>query len=456
MAEKETESKAKGWWKAFLGTIAGLCSGAAVMYLTPLVNKVIQPAKPVANFEAKPDGFTVRFQNLSNVAQGTWDFGDGTPLQPVGSQNEFITHKFPAQGDYTVKLSVHNILNEENDRTVVVKLGDAAAASTKPTIIELKAIPMSAGNMAPATFRLASQVENAQLCVWELGEGRIKVEQDTAPKHDRMVVFKNPGRYTIQLVAVNGSVHENKTVVVEVASPPVGVATAIVSVTDVGKKLERKIYTPPPMHAWFAQHETGNVCKIVSQTMAEPGGYTIADVRIPLPDNKEIRMGNNTEIALDGTALGQPAARNLKLTLSQDRQSLKLTGEMVRDNPAAPPRLTFSVEITEQREVAAGPTEVQLAQPLGVPGSAYPSAGAVALPALPPDWITSNRSVRVELDDGKIIRVNTTQLPTSSQTTVAGFQVMFNAMQVKNQVNVSLTDAKLVPVLPLRSGAGGD
>ncbi len=140
------------------------------MYLTPLVNKVIQPAKPVANFEAKPDGFTVRFQNLSNVAQGTWDFGDGTPLQPVGSQNEFITHKFPAQGDYTVKLSVHNILNEENDRTVVVKLGDAAAASTKPTIIELKAIPMSAGNMAPATFRLASQVENA--AAMRLGTGR--------------------------------------------------------------------------------------------------------------------------------------------------------------------------------------------------------------------------------------------------------------------------------------------
>ncbi len=166
-------------------------------------------------------------------------------------------------------------------------------------------------------------------------------------------------------------------------------------------------------------------------------------------------MGNNTEIALDGTALGQPAARNLKLTLSQDRQSLKLTGEMVATTPRLR-RDSRSPSRSRSSGSGAGPTEVQLAQPLGVPGSAYPSAGAVALPALPPDWITSNRSVRVELDDGKIIRVNTTPLPTSSQTTVAGFQVMFNAMQVKNQVNVSLTDAKLVPVLPLRSGAGGD
>src|SRR5206468_4161829 len=136
-------------------------------YITPLVNKAIQPAKPVANFKVERDGNTVRIQNLSNAAQGTWDFGDGSPLQPVGAENEFVTHTFPeGQGEYTVKLSVQNILNEENDRSVVVKITEAAKAETsKPVIEEFAAVPMSAGNLAPATFKLSCQVKNAQVCV---------------------------------------------------------------------------------------------------------------------------------------------------------------------------------------------------------------------------------------------------------------------------------------------------
>src|SRR5205085_2166355 len=72
MAEQESGNKKTGWFKAFVGTVAGLCSGAAVMYITPLVDKAIKPAKPVANFKVERDGLNVRIQNLSNVRQGTW------------------------------------------------------------------------------------------------------------------------------------------------------------------------------------------------------------------------------------------------------------------------------------------------------------------------------------------------------------------------------------------------
>src|SRR5436305_10296231 len=124
-------------------------------------------------------------------------------------------------------------------------------------------------------------------------------------------------------------------------------------------------------------------------------------------------MGNNTAIALDGKTLGQPAARNLRLTLSPDRQSLKLTGELVRDNLAAPPALALTLEIIEQREVTVGPTEVQLTRALGVPGaSTFPSTDTVLLPPLPPGW-TGSRQVRVELDDGQNRVVNPSVVPVS-------------------------------------------
>src|SRR5260370_33243076 len=98
---------------------------------------------------------------------------------------------------------------------------------------------------------------------------------------------------------------------------------------------------------------------------ASLGNYTIGDVVIPLPGNKEIRMGSNTAIALDGKVLGQTAAHNLRLTLSPDRNSLKLTGHLVRDNPASPPALDLPLDIIQQREGAAAPTAEQLTRARG-------------------------------------------------------------------------------------------
>src|SRR5262249_46458971 len=80
-----SQSKLKGWLKTFLGTLGGLLSGAVVMYVTPLVDKAVKPAKPIANFkfEADRQSLQVRFENLSTGGQGWWDFGDGSPLEQV-------------------------------------------------------------------------------------------------------------------------------------------------------------------------------------------------------------------------------------------------------------------------------------------------------------------------------------------------------------------------------------
>jgi hypothetical protein len=457
MAEKEaTETKRKGWFKAFLGTVAGLASGAGVMYLTPLVNKVIQPPKPVANFSVgKPDGLNVQFQNLSNTNKGDWDFGDGSPLQQVGSDNEIITHRFPAPGEYNVKLIVQNILNEEHERTVPVKLTGTAVQQQRPQITKLTATPLISGNVvAPASFQVSCEVQGAQVCVWAVSDGRVKVVQNTTAKHEHVVVFPKPGHFTLKMVAVNGGGDAEQSVGVDVMPPPSGpgVAKTVVTVTDVGKRLEKPPAVLTTLHARFPQHLKDNVFQIQREVRASLGGYTIGDVLIRLPDNKEIRMGSNTAVTLDGKLLGQPAARNLRLTLSPDRQSLKLTGELVRDNPASPPAFALSLEILEQREVAVGPTEVQLTRALGVPGAgSFPSTDTVALPPLPPDWTTADRQVRVELDDGPACVINPSVLPVSSAATVQGRSVVFTAVRVKDQVNLSLTAPGA-----LRPGTGGD
>src|SRR5258707_4876377 len=90
------ESKTKGWFKTLAGTIAGLLSGAVVMYASPLLDKVIKPARPVANFAVDYDSLTVIFHNRSSGSrEGWWDFGDGSPLESLHPKDELITHAYP-------------------------------------------------------------------------------------------------------------------------------------------------------------------------------------------------------------------------------------------------------------------------------------------------------------------------------------------------------------------------
>ena len=69
MADKEDDEGGKkkggGWFKAILGTVGGLLSGAVVMYFSAWVDKAVKPAKPVPNFRVEHEGRTVHFENLS-------------------------------------------------------------------------------------------------------------------------------------------------------------------------------------------------------------------------------------------------------------------------------------------------------------------------------------------------------------------------------------------------------
>ena len=106
MAEEKAPSYVRGWIKAGITSVMGLCSGAVLMYVSPLVTTVIKPGKPLANFSEHVDGLTVTFQNrATGASDGWWDFGDGSPLEPFATSQDTITHTYPNTGNYNVKLS---------------------------------------------------------------------------------------------------------------------------------------------------------------------------------------------------------------------------------------------------------------------------------------------------------------------------------------------------------------
>ena len=97
-----------------------------MMYLSVIVDTVVKPSKPVANFAVAADGLTVTCQNHASGESGWWDFGDGTPLEPFDAGQPTVAHTYPKPGTYTVKLTVRNFLVEENTRAVPVDLSAAA------------------------------------------------------------------------------------------------------------------------------------------------------------------------------------------------------------------------------------------------------------------------------------------------------------------------------------------
>src|SRR5947209_3315073 len=98
------------WFKTGLTTVFGLVSGACLMYFSGVINYVIKPGKPVANFQSEYQGLTVAFHNrATGASEGWWDFGDGSALQPFVPGAETVTHTYARPGAYTVKLSLRNL-----------------------------------------------------------------------------------------------------------------------------------------------------------------------------------------------------------------------------------------------------------------------------------------------------------------------------------------------------------
>jgi PKD repeat protein len=441
----DKEPKSGGWLKACLGTVAGLCSGAVMMYLSPLLDRIVKPAQPQANFAVEHVGLAATFHNRSlHYTSGWWDFGDGSPLEPVSPGQDVLTPTYPDAGDYTAKVSVRNLIGEENERGVAVHLG--AAQAVPPQITSLDVYPVSAGCYAPATFRIVTKVKNAQVCVWDLSDGRpLEVITDVPETQDRLVTFQKPRRYTVKLAAVNAGQAAERTTTIDVLGAPTGTVTALVNVLDQGTRVET-LNGSYAIAASFPPHSHEDVFAINRQVPARMG-FEIREVRLQSGQGPAINVkAGQMGMDIDPTALGAPGARKLHLQLSPDRQLLRLTGELFKaggllKRGQAAPAVLVPLMIVQQRRGPAQRQPVMVAATLTVPGSAL-----LALPEVPPDWEEMHRELHLEMRDGDQSLLPESPLPRSGTITVRGRRCTLTATPVGDHVRIDLGDVP--PVSP--------
>jgi PKD repeat protein len=413
--------KIPGWLKAAFGTLAGLMSGAFMMYLSPLLDKVVKPAKPVANFAVDLQGLKVQFHNRSSTkADGWWDFGDGAPLEPLVAAQESVLHTYTKPGTYTVKLTLRNILNEESERSVTINL-DSGPSNEPPAILSLDAVPISPGSYAPATYRLITKTKNVSLCVWDIDEDRpLEFVSDPPADQDRLVTFNHPGGYVVKLAAVNGKHAAEKSVIVQVMEPPPGTVTAWVHVCETMTHVEKT-----------------DRSVMLTETFTAPTGDIQAIYRtIPARQGYEIT-------AAQPVATNSSKLHNLQMNVSPDRQAVILTGELLKEEggltqtnlPQSP--VPIAIHLSEERKTLLACPTVPATATLTVPGSSV-----LTLPTTPCNCTDRKRQFHFELRDGDHVIWQGSQLPTNALVSIGNRHYVLTATPIGDQVRIDLQDWK--------------
>jgi hypothetical protein len=330
--------------KAGIIGILGLGGGVAGTYATAVVNQVVKPPKPVANFSVSVDGLGVSCQNHATGESGWWDFGDGTPLERFAAEQP-VTHTYAKPGSYTVKLTVRNFLGEENERSVPVEVSAGAKDAPAPRIATFAVQSVSPVAYAPATYRVTADVVNAEHCVWDFGDGRIEVTD--GGKIDRMVTFEKPGSFPLVLVAHNGRQAAKQASAVKIETAPVGSVTAILKVTDTGSQVSRvarneSVAVPLPAGK--------NPPPTFAKTVHARPGFTVADAA---PANPAVA-----------------GVKNLKVAVAADRRSVTVSGEWAGDlkataKAAGGSDVIVPLKLTEERVAPLPPAVTMVTGTIG-------------------------------------------------------------------------------------------
>jgi PKD repeat protein len=409
-------SKIGGWLKTIGAMVFSLVSGAVIAYLSPLVTNVIKPAKPVANFQYEANGLDVVFQNRSTGGQeGFWDFGDGSALQPFVPDQSSVPHKYVKPGNYTVKLTLHNYVNDENERSVTVAVDQPI--TSPPVIDTFEVVPVRPDNYAPASFRLVTEVKNAELCAWAVSTQALEFSPETANgKQERFVNLKEPGKHVIKLAAYNGKETVEVSKEVEVKKPPVGTVMAELTVTYEALRVVTRTMQHHCSEKWPANLQANT--HPFSRCVAEADdGYEFVKVAFA----HEVK---------------DPGVRKPKVEISQDKHKINLSGELIK-NSGSPPLWTVELQITQQkRGVPITKTMEPITVNLTVPGSTE-----VPLPPLPPGWLATNHTLALTLNqDGKHMAWDNGQLPCNVAVQMSSALFIVNASEQDKQLRIDLAE----------------
>jgi PKD repeat protein len=376
-----------GWFKTAMGGTVGLVGGVAAMYATAVVDKVVKPAKPMANFSWKADGLTVTCENRAVGESGWWDFGDGSALEPF-APNQTATHVYAKPGNYNVKLTVRNFLSEENDRTVPVEVGTASAstatASTSATApaAQLTVVPVTPNPVAPATFKVTGQVSNAEKAFLDVvSPGVTQAGGVGSPNRitvtpaggviETLIVVDKPGEHAIQLFGTKGNDVIKQVAFVKVAAPAEGSLAAYLRVSDTGIKVDTRVRTEQVAIAV----PTKGTAKSFERVLTGLPGYEIQDVKIKSPLTK--------------------LAANLKTTIMPDKRTCKLAGDWA-GTPEALAKLAGGTDLFVTLDMTCTKQEVVVV-PTTVSVRLTGNTGTTSLPPMPRGLTNPQRQIDLEM-----------------------------------------------------------
>lgn len=435
------EGKKSGWFRTLGGACGGLLSGALMMYASPLIDKYVKPAKPVANFRFETQGTTVTFHNISiGATEGWWDFGDGTALEPASPQQTTLSHVYPNAGDYTVKLSVRNLLGDQDDRATPLHLSETKVET--PTIDSFTVEPIDPYHYAPATFRVKGKVKGAQLCFLDAGDERtpIILNEDAQMNQEHFITLDKPGGYVVQLVAVNGPQYTLKSDIAQVNVTPRNLITAALTVEGRAVRVENRQTTYNFAQTFSAQERDDR--SPVNLTMPAPSNWAIQSVRLASNSQPTLACPKVLEAAISATPECR-GAHNLRLQLSSDQRSLHLTGDLVKDASLLKwktplPSLLLPVTVTQERRTPSTCAPVTLMAHLGAPSSVI-----LPIPPARSDFVEVNRTYQIDLQYNGQSVWHGSHLPTGQGVllTIGKRQLLFSTTLTGDQIRLDLRDA---------------
>lgn len=429
MAEgAETPKGIAGWIKAAITSVFGLVSGAVLMYVTPLVDTVIKPAKPVANFAAQVQGLNVTFNNRSlGGSQGWWDFGDGSALEAFSPQQDTISHTFPAPGTYTVKLSIHNLIGEQNERDVNIDLKSGKDTPGGPDVKDFKVT-----QIMPGVFNVSARIENAVQCIWGLGDHRpLSITPCVNGNVERVVAIEKPGRHVLRLVAVNGA--DSKEQAQEVVGPgtPVaatGGACARLRVTYEAVDIDRQVLQPYVPVTWSAGAKDNTSPFEVKRLLDNA--------------HKDYLI-----LAADVVNKADSQVKNVRVEVTPDKKSYVLRGDMVHPSrwfnltKQAPSTWVAKVALNiEKRSKPRAVSTDEIPAALTVPGTT-----PIAIPAVPPGMQATQKRLHLELSDGNRVVWSGDQPPANAVVQIGSRPVRVSAVDQGNRLLLQVQDSVSAP-----------
>jgi hypothetical protein len=369
-----------GWIKALVTSVIGLVSGALIMYLTPLVNSTIKPAKPVANFAVQLNALTAEFNNRSTGAtQGWWDFGDGSALEPFDPKLETVKHSYAKPGTYNVKLALQNLIGDESERATPVVID--ASSAPKPEIEFFELFKITQGDSAPVTYKLVGKVKNAGFTILSAGDNRPTEILDGA-NQERYLTFEDMGAFTVRLAAVNGKQLVERTKDVYIPPADSMAPTAKLHVTYQAVKVVRtspRLWTIPCSWPTDAKESVVSVRK---EYLAHDG-YSIVSAELI---NKDERNS---------------PARKMSLEIAPDKKKVVLTGEMSKPGgflaaKLMPPTWVAQVKVVLERR---SPPETRNLGDV-VMSVDLNTTTKIPMQPLEPGWEIVGKQIGLELWDG--------------------------------------------------------